>query len=94
MNPLTRTLLAIGLLALPLGLARVAVAQGTPDGVTPSVEAICTDMSGAAYGLCVAYCEANDCDLEPGSNECARLRQNYARITGRSAFPCDGPEEN
>ena len=94
MNPLTRTCLSIGLLALSLGLARVAVAQRTPDGVTPSVEAMCTDMSGATYGLCVAYCEANDCDLEPGSQECARLRENYARITGRSAFPCDGATEN
>lgn len=94
MNPLTRTCLAIGFLALSLGLARVAVAQGTPDGVTPSVEAICNDMSGAAYGLCVAYCEANDCDLEPGSQKCARLRENYAKITGSSTLPCDGGEEN
>jgi hypothetical protein len=96
MNPLVRTCLVIGLLALPLGLARVAAAQGTgtPDGVTPSVEAMCDGMSGAAYGLCVSYCEANDCDLEPGSQECATLRRNYTKITGRSSFPCDGATEN
>jgi len=93
MNPLTRICLAIALLALPLGLARSAVAQGTPDGVTPSVEAICTGMSGAAYWLCVSYCEANDCDVDHESKECARLRENYKKVSGRSAFPCDGPIE-
>jgi hypothetical protein len=90
MNALTRTCLVIGLLALPLGLARVAVAQGTPDGVTPAVEAMCSGLRGNSFGLCVAYCEAHDCDLDPGSTECAALRANYAKITGTSTFPCDG----
>ena len=84
-----RVWLSIGLLALILGPAGAASAQGTPDGVTPAVEAICSDLRGASFGLCVAYCEANDCDLEPGSTECAALRANYAKITGTSTFPCD-----
>lgn len=86
---LLRTCLAVGVLAFPLAPASTSVAQGTPDGVTPAVEAVCSKVKGAGYGLCVAYCEANDCDLEPGSRECARLRENYTAITGSSTFPCD-----
>jgi hypothetical protein len=99
MRPRIRTCLVAGLLtlaAVPLAaLPGIAVAQGTPDGVTPAVETVCAKTrGGAAYGLCVAYCEANDCDLEPGSRECTRLRENYAKITGGSTLPCDGePEE-
>jgi hypothetical protein len=44
---------------------------------------------GSALGLCVAFCEANDCDAFPDSNACAVLRANYARITGEFAFPCE-----
>lgn len=94
MMPPTRSWFSIGLLILALGPAGAALAQATPDGVTPAVEAICSDVQGAARGLCVAYCEAHDCDLEPGSTECAALRVNYARITGQSTFPCDGETEN
>ena len=93
MKHATRVWFSIGLLALVLGPAGAASAQGTPDGVTPAVEAVCSKVRGGpAYGLCVAYCEANDCDLEPGSRECAALRKNYARITGSSTLPCDGEE--
>ena len=88
---LIRTCLAVGLLAFLLAPAGTSVAQGTPDGVTPAVETVCSKVKGGAgYGLCVSYCEANDCDLEPGSHECAVLRKNYAKITGSSTFPCDG----
>ena len=33
----------------------------TPDGVPPSLETVCDAETGAAYGLCTAYCEAMDC---------------------------------
>jgi len=89
MKHATRIWFSISLLALALGPAGAAFAQGTPDGVTPAVEQICSNLRGASFGLCVAYCEANDCDLEPGSKECATLRANYAKITGTSTFPCD-----
>jgi hypothetical protein len=94
MSPRIRTLLVAGLLTLLAAPAGIALAQGTPDGVTPAVEAVCAKTRGGpAYGMCVAYCEANDCDLEPGSRECARLRENYARLTGSSTFPCDAELE-
>jgi hypothetical protein len=45
------------------------------------------------YGLCVAFCEANDCDLipnkKPNKKACAVLRANYTRITGELDFPCE-----
>lgn len=49
---------AAALIPLPAG-------AGTPDGETPSQETICDELQDATpglYGLCVAYCEAQDCD--------------------------------
>ncbi len=52
-----------------LGFAGVAVAQ-TPDGETPANEGVCDELLIATpglYGLCVAYCEALECDLVDGA---------------------------
>jgi hypothetical protein len=38
----------------------------TPDGETPANEGVCNELQGgtpALYGLCVAYCEAQDLDI-------------------------------
>ena len=79
---------SIGLLALILGSAGAASAQGTPDGVTPAVEAVCSKVKGGAgYGLCVAYCEANDAIW-------IRARRSapvFARTTRRSLGPARSP---
>jgi hypothetical protein len=68
-----------------------AFGDGTPDGSPPAEETVCDDagLTGAAYGLCVAYCEANDCDTCPDSEACDRLFDAYTKITGEDAFPCD-----
>ena len=68
-----------------------AFGDGTPDGSPPAEETVCEDagLRGAAYGLCVAYCEANDCDTNPDSPACDRLFENYTKITGEDSFPCD-----
>lgn len=45
-----------------LGLTAVAT---TPDGETPPNEGVCNDLVGTTpglYGLCVAFCEAQDCE--------------------------------
>ena len=66
-------------------------AQGTPDDVPPAWETVCEKASGGdnqAFGLCIAYCEARDCDLGPNSKPCEQLRENYMKITG-AAMPCD-----
>jgi hypothetical protein len=62
----------------------------TPDGQPPSQETVCDNESGAAYGLCNAYCEAMDCD-DAGKHAsdagCAAVRRNFERKTGRP-MPC------
>jgi len=63
------------------------VAQ-TPDGSPPSQKNVCNGLSGAAFGLCTAYCEAQDCDRQPHPS-CNQLRRNFQRLTGSSVFPCD-----
>ena len=79
-------------MALPFAalLAGSAMAQ-TADQTTPAEETVCEDagLYGAAYGLCVAFCEANDCDLTPDAVACERLRANYAKITGEDTLPCE-----
>jgi hypothetical protein len=71
--------------------AVLAAGHGTPDQKPPSQEDVCdaAGLRGAAYGLCVAYCEANDCDEFPDSNACDVLFENYTKLTGEDSFPCD-----
>ena len=69
----------------------LAYGDGTPDEQPPAEEQICdpaAGLRGAAYGLCVAYCEANDCEIQPDKHACEVLLQNFERITGESAVPC------
>ena len=87
----TKYLLAITLCVSVLG-AFVAISSmaRTPDGVTPAEETVCDGLVGAAFGLCNAYCEAQDCDiLDPQRESCELLRENFERITGTWNFPCD-----
>jgi hypothetical protein len=69
-------------------LAPVGARAKTPDGAPPSVETVCSGLHGAAFGLCNAYCEAQDCDVHLRPS-CAHLLANFHRITGMSSFPCD-----
>jgi len=53
----------------------------------------CDGESGAAYGLCNAYCEAMDCDGSDGGpyandNACNRVSDNFNKITGGN-LPCE-----
>lgn len=71
------------------GLGSPALAQ-TPDLETPAVETECDHLTGAAFGLCNAYCEAQDCDeQDPERRSCEALRANFERQTGETHFPCD-----
>lgn len=84
--------------ALILCVSGSALAQGTPDGVTPANEGVCDVLIGGTpglYGLCVAYCEAQDCDFEAAiSNQCKPPRQpvlnnyNKRRRVGDPEMPC------
>lgn len=68
----------------------------TPDGKPPSQETVCDMESGAAFGLCNAYCEAMDCDSpnhRASDQGCEQVKANFEKKTGRplpceSACPC------
>lgn len=65
-------------------------AAKTPDGQTPSQETVCDLETGAAYGLCTAYCEAMDCgdpNQRASDRGCEAVKRNFERKTGRP-LPC------
>jgi hypothetical protein len=71
--------LAIMFVAGALAIPGMNIGQ-TPDGETPAEEESCTkyEGEGARFGLCVAYCEAQDCEgmkLDPIS--CRNIEQNF-----------------
>ena len=75
-----------------LALASASYAQ-TADGMTPAEESVCDGQEGALWGLCVAYCEAMDCDYEfPFADEqaCDRVLTNYLKKSGDTMPPCVG----
>ncbi|MGD2063691.1 MAG: hypothetical protein PVF51_08940 [Nitrospirota bacterium] len=92
-HTLFRTLSAATFAALLSALAPMhAIAQ---------TEDVCASETGAAYGLCTAYCEAMDCDgVEPNANEtaCGKVYDNFVDRTGYAPpcavppviCPCDG----
>lgn len=75
---------------VPVTLAAALVASfpasgKTPDGRTPAEETVCDDYRGFAYGLCVSYCEARDCDdprSRAAARSCERTAQLFERRTG------------
>jgi hypothetical protein len=76
-------------LCLLLTFAGAAAAQ-TPDGSPPSEETVCDGQTGAAYGLCTAFCEAMDCDSDdPQASQtaCDKVGEKFLTITGQ-APPC------
>ena len=63
----------------------------TPDGQTPAQESVCDGQSGAAFGLCNAYCEAMDCDSsspQASATACDKVRAGFVRVTGVD-IPCE-----
>lgn len=79
---------------LIIARAGAAAAQfGTPDGLPPVLEAVCDGTTGKANGLCVAFCEAMDCDsAAPQANAaaCNKVAARYTQITGET-LPCLRP---
>lgn len=62
----------------------------TPDGQTPAQETVCDNETGAAYGLCNAYCEAMDCtdpNQRASDKGCESVKANFEKKTGRP-LPC------
>lgn len=81
-------LAALGLMFPTLGHA---YGDGTPDEQPPAEEHVCDPnaaLRGAAWGLCVAYCEANDCETQPDKNACLKILANFIKITDEDRIPC------
>ena len=71
------TIMAFGMLTVSMPV----FAQTSDDG------AVCDAESGAAYGLCNAYCEAMDCDeSDPQASDvaCLKVMDRYIQITGQA----------
>ncbi|ETW95221.1 MAG: hypothetical protein ETSY1_31500 [Candidatus Entotheonella factor] len=73
----------------------------TPDGRTPAEETVCDELEGALYGLCVAFCEAMDCDYSDhmaSDRACERVLTNFMKHSPEAFPPCmdfdnDGGDE-
>ena len=88
-----KKLLALIVFSLLLSFGVTAYSQ-TPDDMTPAEESICDGLSGAAFGLCNAYCEALDCDsiegYEQHPNACDKVLVNFMKKTDGMEPPCEG----
>ncbi len=86
-----RIYLIVSIVALSFMIAPTLVLANTADGNTPAEETVCDGQSGAAYGLCNAYCEAMDCDSDsPNANQsaCDKVGTKFENITGEIP-PCE-----
>ncbi|ETX06726.1 hypothetical protein [Candidatus Entotheonella palauensis] len=73
------------LICVPISQAK------TPDGRTPAEETVCDELEGALYGLCVAYCEAMDCDHSDhmaSDRACERVLTNFMKHSPEAFPPC------
>lgn len=73
-------------------IGNVAIAV-TPDGDTPANEGICDGLQGGTsglYGLCVAYCEAQDLDNIDKQPPSSKILANYRKKmqVGDQDMPC------
>lgn len=82
------------LLVLSAGIAMCGAAMAaTPDGQTPANEGVCDVLHGGTpglYGLCVAYCEAQDLDSFDKEPPRTKILDNYRKKmqAGDPDMPC------
>ncbi len=86
-----RTIVGVFVLCT-IGLTGSAFAQ-TPDATTPANEGVCDVVQGGSpglYGLCVAYCEAQDLDTEGKAPPSLKILANYRKRMqkGDPDMPC------
>ena len=70
-----------------------AVVASTPDGETPANEGVCDNLKNETpglYGLCVAYCEAQDLDSFDKGPPNTKILANYnkKKQAGDPDMPC------
>ena len=100
-----KTIRLSGLVCIALAMFALPATAQTPDGMTPAEEGMCdvlNDATPGLKGLCVAMCEAQDCEAElnpdtgevdfnPSCNPSSeKLLDNYNRKAGPSdpQMPC------
>ena len=88
-----RTLIKVILpLCLLITFAGTAAAQ-TPDGSPPAEETVCDGQTGAAYGLCTAYCVLVRVSQSLYAGRVLRSRDRTSCLSNGAAAPkprCDG----
>jgi len=92
---LMRRMLTVVVFGLGACLLGSPASAQTPDSFTPAVEESCTkyEGEGARHGLCVAYCEAQDCDNTKGSNpSCSTIAERFIAYSVRQGYS-KGPKD-
>jgi len=59
---------------------------------TPAGESVCDGLKKAKRGICVAYCEAMDCDSphhKASNRACQKKVRRWSRIAGDVPLPCN-----
>jgi hypothetical protein len=82
-----RTLLGT-LFVAALFVAVPALAQ-TPDDQTPAEETSCDkyEGEGARHGLCIAYCEAQDCNgMRLDDNSCRKIESRFVSYSKKKGY--------
>lgn len=90
--------LRLAAVALLASMAMNTAMAATPDGTTPANEGVCNGLQVAGvtpslYGLCVAYCEAQDLDTFDKEPPSTKILDNYNKRKQASdpAMPCVKP---
>ena len=89
---ITSLLGAFSIAVLMTAASNTAIAS-TPDGETPANEGVCDSLMSATkglYGLCVAYCEAQDLDDIDKEPPNTKILNNYRKKmnVGDPDMPC------
>jgi len=86
-------IMAVLACSLTAGLAFADPRGGVP---TPAEDSMCHTIGGKANGICVAYCEAQDCDENPDQPACETLKNNWKKLTANENLPslCGGQEQS
>jgi len=86
-NYMTR-LIALLAFSLVFSVAFMADAKKFNDDITPAEETVCDGLPNGLFGLCNAYCEAQDCDLSSERKSCSNLLEHYQERSGYPGPPC------
>ena len=68
----------------------------TSDGATPAEETVCDGLEEVSFGICVAYCEAMDCDApdhKASDRACQNKVRSWASIAGDVPLPCNATSD-